>query len=58
MKQPVFRVSIFSFFLSLTCLIYAQPYPDQHYVLKIDSIYYNIEANQGIKLSDDSTILC
>jgi len=55
MKQPVFRVSIFLFFLSFSCLIYAQPYPDQHYVLRIDSIFYNIETNQGIKLSDDST---
>ena len=55
MKQPVFRVSIFLFFLSFSCLIYAQPYPDQHYMLRIDSIFYNIETNQGIKLSEDST---
>ena len=55
MKQPVYRVSIFLFFLSFSCLIYTQPYPDQHYVLRIDSIFYNIETNQGIKLSDDST---
>jgi len=53
MKQPVFRVNIFLFFLSLSCLINAQPYPDQQYILRIDSIYYNIESNQGIKLSND-----
>jgi hypothetical protein len=33
--------------------IYAQNYPDQHYEIKIDSIYYNIESNSGIKLSSD-----
>lgn len=31
----------------------AQVYPDQHYVLRIDSLYANIESSSGIKLSDD-----
>ncbi len=31
----------------------AQIYPDQDYILRIDSIYQNIETNDGLKLSDD-----
>jgi len=31
----------------------AQFYPDQHYVIRIDSIFQNIEINDGLKLSDD-----
>lgn len=37
--------------------ISAQIYPDQHYELRIDSIFANIEFNQGIKLSDDGKYL-
>ncbi|MFO7524983.1 MAG: T9SS type A sorting domain-containing protein [Ignavibacteriaceae bacterium] len=45
--------------LSITYLIFfagtitAQYYPDQHYVLRIDSIFNKIETNEGLKLSDD-----
>jgi hypothetical protein len=31
----------------------AQNYPDQNYVLRIDSIYNNIESSYGITLSPD-----
>ncbi len=31
----------------------AQNYPDQQYLLKIDSIFSNIESNDGIELSSD-----
>lgn len=31
----------------------SQIYPDQDYVLRIDSIFQNIETNEGLKLSDD-----
>ncbi len=47
------KLLLFFFFLSSVSLIYAQVYPDQNYVLRIDSIYANIESSQGIKLSDD-----
>jgi hypothetical protein len=33
--------------------IFAQNYPDQQYILKIDSIFANIETNDGIELSSD-----
>lgn len=53
MTHKIFTLYTSGFLLSLTLLINAQPYPDQHYILKIDSIYFNIETNEGIKLSDD-----
>lgn len=31
----------------------SQIYSDQDYVLRIDSIFQNIETNEGLKLSDD-----
>jgi hypothetical protein len=39
--------------LMLPCFLFAQNYPDQQYVIKIDSIFANIETNQGIVLSSD-----
>ncbi len=35
----------------------AQIYPDQYYEMRIDSIFANIEVNDGIKLSDDGKYL-
>ena len=35
----------------------AQNYPDQQYILKIDSIFANIETNDGIELSNDGKSL-
>ena len=32
---------------------FAQVYPDQHYVLNIDSIKAKIETIENVKLSDD-----
>ncbi len=44
----------FLFFLGCcSSFLYAQIYPDQHYELRIDSLFAKIEVNQGIKLSDD-----
>ena len=49
----------FTFRLTIICLVFlsgsaaAQIYPDQHYELRIDSIFANIETNEGLKLSDD-----
>lgn len=45
-------------FILFTLLFYsssliAQIYPDQSYVINIDSIFQNIESVQGIILSDD-----
>ena len=34
-------------------ILLAQNYPDQHYVLRTDSINANIEVNEGCKISDD-----
>jgi hypothetical protein len=42
---------VFSFYLS------AQNYPDQQYILKIDSIFANIETNEGIVLTSDGKSL-
>jgi hypothetical protein len=41
------------FLFFIPTLLNAQIYPDQSYVLRIDSLYQNIETNQGIKLSAD-----
>ena len=43
----VFLITIFP------CLLFAQNYPDQLYVSRIDSIYQNIETNVGMTLSSD-----
>ncbi len=57
MKLETFRVIILILFLSFNNVLNSQPYPDQHYSLRIDSIYYNIESSGGIKLSNDSTCI-
>lgn len=48
---------IHKFFLLLLVVLHgitsAQFYPDQHNVIRIDSIFQNIETNEGLKLSDD-----
>lgn len=44
---------IIIFFLAFSFNTSAQNYPDQQYVLKIDSIFANIETNDGIELSSD-----
>jgi len=49
-KLPVILLSVLFFILDIT---YAQNYPDQHYVWRIDSIYANIDTSGGIKLSSD-----
>jgi hypothetical protein len=41
------------FLVILNGVTSAQFYLDQHYVIGIDSIFQNIETNEGIKLSDD-----
>ncbi len=50
------RKLLYSFFF-LTCLLFnhlnAQIYPDQNFVLRIDSIKAKIVYSEGIKLSDD-----
>lgn len=43
----LFLLVVFSYSLR------AQIYPDQHYVLRIDSLFANIDVSDGIKLSDD-----
>ena len=48
-KQTLVLLLLFFCFNSLK----AQIYPDQNYVMRIDSLYNNIETNSGIKLSDD-----
>ena len=52
---------IHKFFLLLLFVLHgiasAQFYPDQHYVNRIDSIFQNIESNEGLKLSDDGKSL-
>ncbi len=52
MMKRLFYLSIFFLTLSNT-QIKAQIYPDQFYVLRIDSIYSKIETSEGIRLSDD-----
>ncbi|MDQ7815574.1 MAG: C39 family peptidase [Melioribacteraceae bacterium] len=49
----------FTLYISLLTIIItasvlrAQVYPDQHYILRIDSIKTKIETSEGIKISDD-----
>jgi len=50
-KTPFGIVILFLLFLPY--YLFAQNYPDQLYVLRIDSIYQNIESNVGMKLSSD-----
>ncbi len=39
----------------LTSSIWAQNYPDQHYVLHTEKIWNQVETNSGLRLSDDGT---
>jgi hypothetical protein len=41
------------FILLYSSLLTAQNYPDQNYVCRIDSIYFNIESSSGVRLSSD-----
>jgi len=50
-KTPFGIVILFLLFLPY--YLFAQNYPDQLYVLRIDSIYQNIETNVGMTLSSD-----
>ncbi len=52
-----FTSFIFSLLLFLSSNLIAQVYPDQSYVINIDSIFQNIESVQGIKLSDNGKYL-
>ncbi len=45
--------NITTLFLIFSSVLFAQIYPDQFYVQRIDSIYANIESSEGIKLSPD-----
>jgi len=44
---------VFSFCLLISYPLNAQNYPDQHYVLRIDSLVQYIETNDGLELSGD-----
>ncbi len=48
-------IVLISIFLS--GFIFSQNYPDQQYVFNIDSIFQNIETNEGIRLSDDGNCI-
>ncbi len=51
-KKITLYISLLSLFF-LTATSKAQIYPDQHYVLRIDSIKAKIESSEGIKISED-----
>lgn len=51
-KRKIFNSLVFALCL-LPQLLTAQVYPDQFYVLRIDSINAKIVASEGVKLSDD-----
>lgn len=53
MNSKLLFGNIIIFLFTLQGFVTAQNYPDQLYVLRIDSIYQNIETSQGIKLSGD-----
>jgi hypothetical protein len=57
MNPKTYSISLFVLFLLSCSYLQAVNYPDQHYVLKTDSIYANIETNTGIKLSVDGKSL-
>ncbi|OGV04683.1 MAG: hypothetical protein A3J84_00855, partial [Ignavibacteria bacterium RIFOXYA2_FULL_37_17] len=58
-KQRISLNKRFTLYISLLTIIIsasvlrAQVYPDQHYVLRIDSIKAKIESSEGIKISED-----
>lgn len=51
-KRITLYISVLAL-IFLTVASQAQVYPDQHYVLRIDSIKSKIESSEGIKLSSD-----
>lgn len=51
-KKFLQLVSLLSIFIFTNTLV-AQIYPDQNYVMRIDSIKAKIETNENVKLSDD-----
>ncbi len=51
--RPRKTVQYFILCLSLSYSALAQIYPDQHYVTRIDSLFQNIETNDGVALSND-----
>ena len=51
-KKTLLYISILSAYVVTDSLV-AQVYPDQNYVLRIDSIKTKTESSEGIKLSDD-----
>ena len=51
MKAGYKYILLFTIFISVSS--FPQIYSDQHYVLRIDSIFNNIEENVGLKLSAD-----
>jgi hypothetical protein len=53
MNIKYFTNSLIVFLLMPISISFTQVYPDQLYVLRIDSIYANIEINEGMKLSSD-----
>ena len=53
-KNIVQQLILFAF---LSNIAFAQNYPDQQYIFRIDSIFQNIETNDGVKLSDDGKSL-
>lgn len=53
MNIKYFTVSLIVLLLMPISISFTQVYPDQLYVLRIDSIYSNIETNEGMKLSPD-----
>ena len=52
MKAGYKYILLFTIFISVSS--FSQIYSDQHYVLRIDSIFNNIEENIGLKLSADA----
>jgi len=55
MSNKNFFISIFLIiiFTLSSSIIFPQIYPDQHYVLRIDSMFSKIEESNGVRLSDD-----
>lgn len=57
MDKKSASVIILFLIVLLTSRLSAQIYPDQHSVMRIDSIFANIDVNDGIKLSSDGKYL-
>jgi hypothetical protein len=56
MRSELLVRSFFLFFC-LTQIAFSQNYPDQQYVMRIDSLFHAIETNDGLTLSDDGSCL-